>query len=84
MVGSFAYNVTMTTGAAALVRPLMLHEATQLHVPLLLMLGSLGLVILLAAPKKELRRADGLVLLAAYVLFVASILFRNSVGHPTV
>jgi cation:H+ antiporter len=82
VVGSFAYNVTMTTGAAALVRPLVLHDATQLHVPLLLMLGALGLVIVLAAPKKRLGRTSGFVLLAAYVLFVAFILFRNGAGHP--
>ena len=81
VVGSFAYTVTMTTGAAALVRPLMLHEATQLHVPLLLMLGALGLVILLATPKKQLGRIEGVVLLGAYVSFVAFVLFRESAGH---
>ena len=51
--GSFAYNVTMTIGAAALVRPLILHQATQLYVPLLLMLAALGMVIFLAAPKQQ-------------------------------
>jgi Ca2+/Na+ antiporter len=34
--GSFAYNVTMTIVLAALVRPLILHHATRLYVPLLL------------------------------------------------
>ena len=82
VVGSFAYNVTMTTGAAALVRPLMLHDTAQLHVPLLLMLGALGLVILLATPKKQLGRIEGFVLLAAYVLVVAFILFCNNAVHP--
>lgn len=77
VVGSFAYNVTMTTGAAALVRPLMLQDATQLHVPLLLMLGALGLVILLAIPKKRLGRMAGIILLASYALFVTFTLFRN-------
>lgn len=84
VVGSFAYNVTMTTGAAALVRPLLLHEATQLHVPMLLMLGALGLVIVLAGPKKQLGRSSGIILLAAYVLALAFILSRNSAGHPAI
>jgi cation:H+ antiporter len=82
VVGSFAYNVTMTTGAAALARPLVLHDTAQLHVPLLLMLGALGLVILLAAPKRRLERGAGFVLLTAYVLFVGFILFRNRTLHP--
>lgn len=80
VVGSFAYNVTMTTGAAAVIRPLLLHEATQLHVRMLLMLGALGLVIVLAGPKKQLRHSSGIILLAAYALAVAFILFGNSAG----
>jgi cation:H+ antiporter len=84
VVGSFAYNVTMTMGAAAVVRPLMLHDATQLHIPLLLMLGALALVIILAFPKKRLGRSAAIILLAAYVLFVVFILFRNGVGHHPV
>jgi cation:H+ antiporter len=77
VIGSFAYNVTMTVGAAALVRPLVLHEAAQLHGPLLLMLGALGLVILLAAPKRQLGRAAGFALLTAYVFSAVFILLRN-------
>ena len=51
VVGSFAYNVTMTLGAGALARPLVLVDATVLHAPLLL--GSLALVTLLAARRGE-------------------------------
>lgn len=74
VVGSFAYNVTMTLGAAAIARPLIILEPTLLHFPLLAMIGSLGMVILLAAPKKSLSRSAGGFLLAAYPLFVIVLL----------
>ena len=70
VVGSFAYNITMTLGAAALVRPLKIVEATQLHLPLLLMLGSLGLVVGLSLPNGVLSKWAGGVLIAAYPLAV--------------
>ncbi len=74
VVGSFAYNVTMTLGAGALARPLVLADATVLHIPLLLMIGSLALVTLLAARRSQLGRAEGVILLAAYPAFVAYVL----------
>ncbi len=74
VVGSYAYNVTMTLGAAALARPLKIVDANQLHVPLVAMLASLVLVILLAMPKGYLGKAAGGVLLIAYPLFVMVIL----------
>ena len=74
VVGSFAYNVTMTLGAGALARPLMLADATVLHVPLLLMIGSLALVSLLAARRGQLGRTEGVILLASYPAFVAYVL----------
>ena len=70
VVGSFTYNVTMTLGAGALARPLAITDAASLHVPWLAMLASLGLVLVLAFPSKELRRRSGVVLLAVYPLFV--------------
>lgn len=68
VVGSFAYNVTMTLGVAAIVRPLQVLDATHLHVPLLLMLAALILVILLAAPTAALNKVAGGVLVLAYPL----------------
>ncbi len=50
VVGSFAYNMTMTLGAAAFLHPLALQNAYQLHLPLIAMLAALALVIGLAAP----------------------------------
>jgi cation:H+ antiporter len=75
VVGSFAYNVTMTLGSGALARPLVILDAAKLHVPWLAMLAALCLVVLLAAPQARLGRAAGVVLLAAYLLFVLAALF---------
>ena len=70
VVGSFAYNATMTLGAGALAHPLVLTDAEILHVPWVLMLGSLVLVTLLAARRGRLGRGEGVLLLAAYPVFV--------------
>lgn len=74
VVGSFAYNVTMTLGASALARPLTMADAAALRLPLVLMLGALGLVILLAARRRELGRREAAVLLASYPAFVLLVL----------
>jgi hypothetical protein len=42
VVGSFAYNVTMTLEAAAMARPVILQDVHQLHIPLLAMPASLA------------------------------------------
>ena len=77
VVGSFTYNVTMTLGAGALARPLVIADATALHVPWVAMLTSLALVLALAFPRRELRRAAGLVLLASYPVFVSWVVFAG-------
>ena len=74
VVGSFAYNATMTLGAGALARPLVLADARTLHLPLLLMLAALTVVILLAVRRAKLGRAEGGLLLALYPAFVALVL----------
>lgn len=70
VVGSFSYNMTMTIGTAALVRPLLLTRASELHIPLLFMLGSLALAILLSLKKRELGRTAGIILVTLYALFM--------------
>jgi cation:H+ antiporter len=70
VVGSFTYNVTMTLGAAALIRPLTITDASLLHKPAIAMLAALLLVILLATPKKQISRASGWFLVAAYPVFL--------------
>ncbi len=74
VVGSFAYNVTMTLGAAALVHPLVLQDMNQLHLPLLAMLASLVLVIGLAIPRKRLIRRHAIALFIAYGVFLFFVL----------
>lgn len=71
VVGSFAYNVTMTLGAGALARPLAIADAPLLRAPLVMMVGALALVILLAARRGVLGRAEAAVLLLAYPAFLA-------------
>ena len=66
VIGSFAYNVTMSLGAGAVLRPITIADAALLHTPLLLMLGSLVAVLLLAAPRQRLTRPMGIGLLCAY------------------
>jgi cation:H+ antiporter len=76
VVGSFAYNCTMTLGAGALARPLHIAEATQLHGPWLAMLASLAFVLILALPTRKLRRPAGCALLVAYPVVVGLVLVR--------
>lgn len=71
VVGSFGYNITMSLGAGALVKPIAVSDATSLHVPALLMIGLFAGVIALASPTKRLERWMGVGLLMGYPVFVA-------------
>lgn len=71
VVGSFAYNATMTLGAAALVSPLVITDAGPIRAPALAMVAALLLALALAARGRELTRPAGVMLLAAYPCFVA-------------
>ncbi len=72
VVGSFAYNATMTLGGAAVAHPLRLQNVSSLHVPLIMMIGALVLVLALALPRRRLSRLSGVILLCAYPLFVVT------------
>ena len=76
VIGSFAYNATMSFGAAALARPLVISDAGLLHGPLVAMLMALAAVILLGAPSGRLGRGSACALLAAYPVFVAYVVVR--------
>jgi cation:H+ antiporter len=76
VVGSFAYNSTMSLGAAALARPLAIADESLLHGPLVVMLAALAAVIALGVTRGRLSRAGGVALLAMYPLFVAYIALR--------
>ncbi|HEX6421162.1 MAG TPA: hypothetical protein VFZ77_21845 [Acidimicrobiales bacterium] len=73
VVGSFAYNVTMTLGAAAVAHPLRLADADLLRKPWLVMVASLALVVALSLRRQALDRRRGLVLLALYPVFVTAV-----------
>jgi cation:H+ antiporter len=68
IIGSCAYNVTLTLGVAALVAPLAVGEA-PVAVPLAFMLGLLLLLLVLMG-RGRLDRASGALLLGAYVAYV--------------
>jgi cation:H+ antiporter len=74
VIGSFTYNVTMTLGAGALARPLRVVDASQLRLPWVLMLAALAVVLVLAAPRKQLDRPAGIACLALYAGFVVTVL----------
>ncbi|HEX6419908.1 MAG TPA: hypothetical protein VFZ77_15510 [Acidimicrobiales bacterium] len=76
VVGSFAYNVTMTLGAAALVRPLRLADPGLVRGPWLAMGACLALVMAAGAPRRRLDRRAGAVLLALYPVFVVVVALR--------
>src|SRR4029077_2328720 len=59
VVGSFAYNATMSLGVAALARPLRIADADSLHVPLIMMVLAFALVVVLTLPKGALTARRG-------------------------
>lgn len=73
VVGSFGYNMTMSLGAGALVRPMVLEDASSLRVPAVLMLVLFAGVIALALPTRRLERFVGVALLCGYPLFVVAV-----------
>lgn len=73
VIGSFAYNATMTLGAGALARPLRIADAASLHVGWIAMVAALGAVLLLSTGG-TITRARGAGLLALYPLFVVAVL----------
>lgn len=71
VVGSYAYNATMTLGAAAVVKPLRVRDATALHPSMIAMLAALAVVLVVAGRRGRLVRVQGWALLALYPVFVA-------------
>jgi cation:H+ antiporter len=76
VVGSFAYNATMSLGAAALARPLVIADAGLLRGPLVIMLLALVAAIALGARRGQLSRCSGVALLTGYVAFVVYVAVR--------
>jgi cation:H+ antiporter len=74
VVGSYAYNMTMSLGAGALVAPISIDDSAILHVPLVVMLALMGLAIVLALRHDRLDRRDAIILFAGYPVFVLATL----------
>ena len=74
VVGSFAYNATMTLGASALARPLRISDAGVLHVPLVFMVGALAVVVGVGWTGHRIGRLGGALLLGCYPVFVGAVL----------
>jgi cation:H+ antiporter len=74
VVGSYAYNATMTLGASALARPLRITHPSQLHLPLVAMLAALVAPLAIAWRGGTLHRRAGMVLLACYPAFLITAL----------
>ena len=73
VVGSYAYNATMTLGAGALARPLHIADASSLHFGWIAMLVAL-ISVLIAARGGTIGRSRGIALLLMYPVFVAVVL----------
>lgn len=73
IVGSLAYNATMTLGASALARPLNLPAAAQLHLPLVTMIAALALILTIGLRQRHLGRPAGVLLIAAYAAWTTAV-----------
>jgi cation:H+ antiporter len=73
VVGSFAYNATMTLGAAALARPLRISHPVGLHLPLMAMVAALALAVALSWRRRTLGRPAGIFLLCCYPAFLTAV-----------
>lgn len=74
VVGSYAYNMTMSLGVGALVSPIRIADSTLLHLPLIVMLALLAGAIALGRRRGQLDRRDAVLLFAGYPVFVLAAL----------
>jgi len=74
VVGSYAYNLTMSLGAGALIAPIAIADARYIRVPYIAMVLLLVLVLTLSTRDQTLRRVHGPILLLGYAAFTATAL----------
>ncbi len=70
VVGSYAYNMTMSLGVGAIVAPVSIHDSGLIHAPLIVMLALMAIGIVLAVRHDQLDRRDAVLLFAGYPIFV--------------
>jgi cation:H+ antiporter len=71
VVGSYAYNVTMSLGMGALIDPITITDSGLVRSPYIAMFALMTLALGLSAGSDRLDRRHGWILLAAYPAFVA-------------
>ncbi|MEO6652281.1 MAG: sodium:calcium antiporter [Ilumatobacteraceae bacterium] len=74
VIGSYAYNMTMSLGLGAVIVPLSIDNAGLVHWPLVVMLALMAVAIGLATRNGTLGRRDAVVLFAGYPVFVIAAL----------
>ncbi len=70
VVGSYAYNLTMSLGAGALIAPIAISDSTSIRAPYIAMCVLLAAVLLASMRDDSLRRRHGPLLLLGYLAFV--------------
>ncbi len=70
VIGSYAYNMTMSLGVGALVAPIAIGDAELIHTSLMVMLVLLVVAVSLGMRGNRLDRRDAYVLFAGYPVFV--------------
>ncbi len=71
VVGSYAYNLTMSLGAGALVAPISITDSTSIRGPYITMVALLALVLGISRRTQTLRRSHGPLLVFGYAAFAA-------------
>lgn len=71
VVGSYAYNVTMSLGAGAVISPISISHPDAIRMPFIAMVALMAVVLGLAMRGGTLNRRNGIVLLCGYPIFVA-------------
>jgi len=74
VVGSYAYNLTMSLGAGALIAPLDIDDAANIRAPFIAMVVLMVAVLALASRHQTLSKAHVPILLVGYAAFIATAL----------
>jgi cation:H+ antiporter len=75
VIGSYAYNLTMSLGAGALIAPISIADAGSIQIPFVAMSALMALVLVFSMRNQSLDKRHGPWLLLGYGLFVATALF---------
>jgi cation:H+ antiporter len=70
VVGSYAYNVTMSLGMGALIDPITITDSSLIQAPYVAMVALMALALVLSARHNQLNKRHGWILLAAYSAFI--------------